>query len=104
MGRSTKCAREGCLGKVTSSGYCQPHNNESVRARRYGLTINELQKLLEKTHCDCCGKKHKKRKAIDHCHETGIIRGLLCYNCNVGIGKLGDNIEGLLNAIKYLSK
>ena len=40
--------------------------------------------------------------AVDHDHETGAVRGLLCNHCNRGIGLLGDSITNLENAIKYL--
>lgn len=40
--------------------------------------------------------------SVDHCHETGKIRGLLCNKCNTGIGLLGDNIEGVQAALDYL--
>lgn len=42
--------------------------------------------------------------AIDHCHHTGIVRGLLCGNCNTGIGKLRDDPELLKVAMRYLKK
>jgi hypothetical protein len=61
---------------------------------------------------NCCGicKKHisealltrKSNLCVDHDHKTGKIRGLLCDNCNRGIGLLGDNIDILRNAIGYL--
>ncbi len=43
------------------------------------------------------------RLAVDHNHETGQVRGLLCVDCNNGIGRLGDSIELLESAIEYLS-
>jgi hypothetical protein len=43
-----------------------------------------------------------KELAIDHCHKTGKIRGLLCKNCNQGLGQFKDNIDLLLSAAKYL--
>lgn len=42
--------------------------------------------------------------AVDHCHKTGKIRGLLCVNCNQGIGKFKDSVFLLEAAIKYLQK
>jgi hypothetical protein len=51
--------------------------------------------------CHCCGKK-TKNLVVDHCHNTGDYRGWLCRNCNQGIGKLGDTIEGLEQALTYL--
>ena len=41
---------------------------------------------------------------IDHCHDGGGLRGLLCTSCNTGIGKLGDNVAGLMRAVNYLKK
>lgn len=54
--------------------------------------------------CDCCGTiLHGHNKImIDHCHDTGNFRGWVCRKCNTGIGNLGDTIEGLQRAIKYL--
>jgi len=42
--------------------------------------------------------------AVDHCHATDEVRGLLCSNCNTGLGKLGDTVEGLQRGIDYLRK
>jgi len=39
---------------------------------------------------------------IDHDHETGLIRGLLCGRCNTGLGLLGDNIKALINAVEFV--
>ena len=52
--------------------------------------------------CECCHKKTKLE--LDHIHGTTIFRGWLCRACNPGIGKLGDNLEGLLQAAVYLEK
>lgn len=55
--------------------------------------------------CDCCGSnKHRgKGWSVDHDHQTGRIRGVLCSPCNLAIGQLGDTLEGVLRAVKYLS-
>ena len=50
--------------------------------------------------CECCGRAAKL--ALDHCHSTGKFRGWLCQACNTGIGKLGDTMDGLRTAMKYL--
>ncbi len=53
--------------------------------------------------CECCGTRATKDVlAIDHCHTDKTFRGWLCRSCNIGIGALGDNIEGLERAIAYL--
>ena len=51
-----------------------------------------------------CERCHKKTKSLntDHLHGTTIFRGWLCANCNTSIGKLGDNLEGVLQAAIYL--
>jgi hypothetical protein len=48
--------------------------------------------------------KHKRNTyfAVDHCHSTGKVRGLLCNNCNCILGFINDKTEHLNNAIKYL--
>lgn len=62
--------------------------------------------------CNCClaikemaaFRKTKSGMCIDHDHKTGEVRGLLCGNCNSGIGMLGDDPRLLEKAIVYLSK
>lgn len=46
--------------------------------------------------------RRRKLAAIDHCHKTGAVRGLLCQPCNSGMGLLGDSPKRLLAAAKYL--
>ena len=68
----------------------------------------------QKPMCKICGKtvhkapensKDKQNQAvIDHDHKTGKLRGLLCHQCNVGIGNFKDDINRLMNAILYLLK
>jgi hypothetical protein len=75
-------------------------------AHRYGLTVEEVDTLLSSQDgmCACCHAELQPghRTHIDHDHETGRIRGILCPKCNTGIGKLGDNEAGLLQALEYL--
>jgi len=53
--------------------------------------------------CWCCGKEDEN-PVLDHCHDTGVFRGWLCAPCNLGIGTLGDKLEDVLKAAKYLSE
>ena len=50
--------------------------------------------------CECC-KKNPIKWALDHDHDDDSFRGWLCDKCNTGIGKLGDNLEGIVNAMNY---
>jgi len=86
---------------------CKNCRNVRVVSHRRNLTIEELQNLfkVQKDLCAIC-KIHKslnaKGLAVDHDHKTGKIRGLLCTNCNNGLGRFKENIEFLEKAIKYL--
>lgn len=51
--------------------------------------------------CECC-KKIPIKWALDHDHEHNSFRGWLCERCNTGIGSLGDNLQGVINAVNYL--
>jgi hypothetical protein len=70
----------------------------------YGITYHEYMEMWRKQlgHCAICGILGK-RLHIDHSHTTGKIRGLLCTNCNRGIGYFQDNPEFLRNAASYLA-
>lgn len=62
--------------------------------------------------CEICGRTPEeaspggryKRLALDHCHETGRLRGFLCLPCNGGLGVLGDRAERVRSALRYLTK
>lgn len=75
--------------------------------QRYGIGIKEYNILLENQN-NCCAicKKNKSELStnlhVDHDHLTGKVRGLLCFNCNSGLGRFKDNIEYLLEAATYL--
>lgn len=83
----------------------------SLRARKsklktkYNLTIEQYNQILiqQKYRCSICSKHQGDvYLAIDHCHKTGIIRGLLCRKCNLALGHLDDNETTLYNALLYL--
>ena len=69
-----------------------------------GCTPEKYQELLvEQGHkCKLCGKMQTKRLAVDHCHSTGKVRGLLCTTCNAGLGCFNDDPEFLRKAVDYL--
>lgn len=72
--------------------------------KKYGLTDQQFAELakLQNGQCKICDKIPKDRLVVDHNHDTGVIRGLLCRQCNAAIGLLGDNIEGVQRAWSYL--
>ena len=82
------------------------------RLKKYGLTPKSYNKMVEsqKGVCAICAtdpyiknnRGQKKTLVIDHCHDTGKVRGLLCDKCNRAIGLLGDDYNILLQAICYI--
>ena len=81
---------------------------------RYGISEYEYEDMLLSCNNKCmiCGEQEKSKDkrtgktyalAIDHCHEIGKVRGLLCAACNTGIGLFKDNVDQLKNAIDYLN-
>ncbi|WP_078869170.1 endonuclease VII domain-containing protein [Streptomyces sp. NRRL B-1347] len=97
------------LNPTSSDGYasyCKPcraeRNQQSYFKRKYGLTMEERDEMIaeQKWLCVICLKAPPAH--VDHCHETGRVRGVLCFNCNSAIGKLGDDPDALRRAISYL--
>lgn len=72
----------------------------------YGITLEQYKKMFADQHgqCKICGTSDPGDKSfhVDHCHMTQRIRGLLCFNCNVGLGKFRDDPELLKKAVEYL--
>lgn len=86
-------------------------NRKKTLKNKYGITIEEYNQLLKRQDFQCaiCGTKtqkhsYQKNFNIDHNHETGEIRGLLCTACNRGIGLLQDNPTILRKAADYLEE
>lgn len=70
----------------------------------YGITLKQYKDLKSKQNDKCLICNEIKKLHIDHDHLTGKIRGLLCGNCNRGIGLFKDNVKFLENAIYYLKE
>ena len=75
--------------------------------RHYGITIEEFENLLisNDNKCGICKTDKPGGKGvfhIDHNHSTGKIRGILCHNCNIGIGHMKEDETRLMQAIEYL--
>lgn len=83
-------------------------NPEKRRAERrtsnYGLSPGAYQLLLlmQRNACAICKEIFSKTPAVDHCHKTGEVRGLLCAPCNTALGGFRDSIVFLKSAEEYL--
>ena len=73
---------------------------------RYGIDREDYGRMIERQNnaCALCREEFSNNIQVDHCHNTGKIRGLLCRTCNVGLGHFGEDIERLRAAIEYLRK
>jgi hypothetical protein len=80
------------------------YRKDYFRAWAYGVRPEEYARLMTAQCglCAICKRSSKQALGVDHDHTTGLVRGLLCRNCNTGIGLLGDNVERLLSSIRYL--
>lgn len=127
--RGLLCNIEGCQRSARSGGLCSAHytrwiklgklDNPQVRTvdiekrrlkarrnqlRQYGLTPADVERMQDEQAGLCAICHSEEELVIDHCHSTGVVRGLLCGNCNKGIGLLGDDINKMWSAIQYLSR
>lgn len=96
------------------SVYCRDHNAMDLDFRgSYGVTLDFVYTrwLLNEKRCEICEQLTdfhrvsgvtKTKLCIDHDHTTGEFRGLLCWTCNVGLGKFKDSTDLLARAINYL--
>ena len=92
----------------------RPDRKLAVRNYRlkkyYNLSNEDFTNLLleQKGNCAICNIDKpggvNNQWAIDHDHETGTVRGILCHKCNRGLGHFDDDIDLLLQAIKYLKE
>ncbi|CAB5219355.1 Recombination endonuclease VII [uncultured Caudovirales phage] len=100
-----QCHKDACKARWHSRDWL---DKWASRNYKYNVSKEFLIALYKKQEGKCviCNQEPSTARGlhIDHCHETGEVRGLLCHGCNTGIGHLKENEKILLNAIKYLRK
>lgn len=92
-------------------------NARASRLRtKYGMSIADFDArlLAQRGLCSICGvlmtpparraRANRSGVTVDHCHDTGRVRGLLCYECNLGLGVFKDSLQRLRAAVAYLEK
>lgn len=98
--------------KETDKRYRENHPDEvalklrkASLKRKYGITLDEYNEMLSKQggKCAICGEDKSETLAVDHDHNTGEVRGLLCAHCNHVVGFARDSIDLLQKAIWYLT-
>lgn len=100
-GRASRLARTG------TEDYPK-YTRETHIKRKYNLLIEQYNQMLDEQHNKCliCNYKFGQKKGdcyVDHCHTTNEVRGLLCQNCNTGLGNFKDDSDRLIRATNYLN-
>lgn len=120
LGRRIKSECKECLNKRRTDWKIKNPERMYLLYRRrqiksdYGLSMEtfDLMREMQGNRCAICRETFKERTqkkyyvrgsiAVDHCHTTGRVRGLLCSQCNVGLGSFRDNLEYLESARLYI--
>lgn len=99
------------------TAYCKPCHTQAMREnriknhgstrnyhlkRRYGITEDDFERMLAQQGGVCAICRAVPGTFVDHCHATGQVRGILCFNCNNGLGHFQDSLVGLELAALYL--
>lgn len=110
------CAVPKCSEVHHMKGWCLHHFKLSQYAKAHRITPEEMFSIFKRANgqCEICKKSlglhgtktrnSRNTACIDHCHTTGKVRGILCFNCNSGLGHLSDDVNTLKIAIKYLQR
>ncbi len=107
-----KGRRRGCLPchKATRERWREGNRDFARKSRyrlKYGIVLDDYERMFEKQQglCKICHNPPKTRTlAVDHDHQTGRVRGLLCNPCNLLLGCVQDQVERLQAAIRYLNE
>jgi len=106
----------GCLQKEVAAAIAKSRavyegetSYEKHIHKNYGLTPEKHLAMQEAQDYSCaiCGKHEDElgyKLRVDHNHDSGKVRGLLCNGCNTSLGHFGDSVDGLQKAIDYLNK
>lgn len=84
------------------------YTRERDLKRFYGISLEQYDQMnkAQEGKCALCKEKccSNTRLSVDHCHTTGLVRGLLCHRCNTALGLLKDNIQTVESALSYLKR
>jgi Recombination endonuclease VII len=101
------------------ASYCKSHQQARIEisrkklhgsarhyhlVHRYGIGAQQVEQMIEEQgdRCVICQRRLDDKPHVDHDHETGQVGGILCFNCNGGLGQFGDDIGRLQQAVEYL--
>jgi hypothetical protein len=108
FGLKSLSSRVADLARVLELNPDYRYNGGKKDFKKYGITEADWRWMVatQDSRCAICGTRFEyvKALAIDHCHKTGAVRGLLCKHCNTGLGHFKDNPSLLKRAISYLER
>lgn len=94
--------------KSVTAIYCSKRcfNYAHALKHKFNLTPDQYREMLANSggRCEACGEKPIHTLHVDHCHESGHVRGLLCRNCNSALGQLGDDPDRAFGIGLYLAR
>jgi hypothetical protein len=96
-----------CYSRRSRGNYDRLKQKSSRLLRVYGISMEEYNLMKEKQNGKCAichidEKELDRELAVDHCHTTGVVRGLLCSKCNLLLGQIQDNKETVKRMLAYL--
>lgn len=108
QGKGLYCSID-CYNDFRSKNKRDPKYLDRIAQKKYKYGLNESEYLnmfeTQNNECAICEKSFNEvRACVDHSHDNGLVRGLLCDKCNKGLGSFNDNLELLKKAVEYLSK
>jgi len=110
------CSVPKCEESHYMKGWCFHHFKLSQYAKRHKILPEEMFAVFRRANgkCEICKKtlglhgtklrNSKNTACIDHCHITGKVRGILCFNCNSALGHFSDDVKTIKIAINYLQR
>jgi Recombination endonuclease VII len=103
----TRCKIERKVGDGSQWGYCSRCQRDVWMRRNYRISIDDYEAMLatQGHRCALCESPDNGRQwHVDHDHDTGAVRGILCDNCNRGLGHFRDDPTVLRRAAQYLER
>jgi len=98
-----------CRNNVSKYRYSNGDSYAIRLQKLYGLSVDEYEQMYSDANgcCQVCGiseQENNKRLAVDHNHNTGKVRGLLCGKCNTALGQLDDSLVKISSLYSYLKE
>lgn len=103
------CKRDNFINRDGIKETVKTYNRRFALKNTYGLSIDEYNGMIKNQDgkCKICGVRAEdvsRGLSVDHCHETGKIRGILCHKCNSGLGFFNDDEELVERGLNYLKE